>query len=129
MRQRLSDIHRARRHENYYTGTGGTGLRGGRPGKLAGEVKPLSGQQVEFFMKIELPEFPPIALALRAGPATIGAFYDTIAAGFTAVNPAINPNASFVNMGEAVKITSVAHALAAIERINAEGERTAASPD
>jgi hypothetical protein len=40
-------------------------------------------------MQIEHPEFPPVALALANPPATIGAFYDTIAYGFATVNPAI----------------------------------------
>ena len=49
-------------------------------------------------------------------PATIGAFYETIADGITTVNPAINPNAFAVNSGEATPIKSVADALAAIAR-------------
>jgi hypothetical protein len=105
-------------------------LPGGIPQKLAVDLKPISAEQLQVFMQIELPQFPPVALtALREAPATIGAFYDTIAAGFTAVNPAINPNANFVNMQEAVKITSVADALAAIARIKAEGEGTVGSPE
>jgi len=97
--------------------------------KLAVDLLPLSAQQLQVFMQIELPEFPPVAFALRDAPPTIGAFYDTIAAGFTAINPAINPNANFVNMQEAVQIKSVADALAAIARIKAEGEGTVGDPD
>lgn len=105
-------------------------LPGGIPQTLPVDLKPLSQQQLEVFMQIELPEFPPIALALDGKPpATIGAFYDTIAVGFTKVNPTINPNANFVNMQEAVKITSIADAQAAIERIKSEGEGTSVSPD
>jgi hypothetical protein len=105
-------------------------LPGKIPQKLAVGLLPLSTDQLKVFMQIELPEFPPVALtALREGPATIGAFYDTIAAGFTAVSPAINPNANFVNMQEAVQIKSVADALAAIARIKAEGEGTVGDPD
>src|SRR6266702_7216455 len=63
-------------------------LPGKIPQKLAVDLLPLSTQQLQVFMQIELPEFPPVALtALRDAPATIGAFYDTIAAGFTAINP------------------------------------------
>src|SRR5262249_1179581 len=62
-------------------------------------------------------------------PPTIGAFYDTIATGFTTVNPIIDPNANFVNIPQAVQIKSVADALAAIARIKAEGEGTQGSPD
>ncbi len=53
-------------------------------------------------------------VALAAGPATIGGFYDTIAEGFTTINPAINPSAFAVNSGEATPIKSIADALAAI---------------
>ena len=92
-------------------------LPGGIPQKLAVDLMPLSANQLQVFMQIELPEFTPVALtSLRDAPATIGAFYDTIAAGFTAVQPAINPNANFVNMKEATQITSIADAQAAIAR-------------
>src|ERR1700726_3626956 len=80
-------------------------------------------------MQIEFPEFPPVALALLPGPARIGAFSDTIATAFTDVNPSIDPNAHFINMQEAVQITSVADALAAIARIKGEEEGTQGSPD
>lgn len=97
--------------------------------ELAVELKPLSLDQLQVFMQIEKPEFPPIGLELAVGPATIGEFYDTIAAGFVAVNPAINLSAHFVNMGEAVQIKIIADALAAIARIKSEGEGTVSSPD
>jgi hypothetical protein len=105
-------------------------LPGGIHQKLAVDLKPLSPAQLQVFMQIELPEFPPVALTARAaGPATIGAFDDTIAAAFAALQPSINSGAPFVNMGEAVQIRSVADALAAISRIKAEGEGTVGSPD
>lgn len=104
-------------------------LPGGIPQTLAVDLQPLSLNQLQVFMQIELPEFPPVALDLASPPATIGAFYDAIADGFTSVNPAINPTAYFVNMGEAVQITSIADAQAAIQRIKAEGEGTEGSPD
>ncbi|MBR0756716.1 ferritin-like protein [Bradyrhizobium jicamae] len=105
-------------------------LPGGIPQKLAVDLQPLSPNQLQVFMQIELPEFPPVALmALRDAPATIGAFYDTIAAGFTAVQPAINLNANFVNMKEATQIKSIADAQAAIALIKAEGEGTPGDPD
>ncbi len=68
-------------------------------------------------------------VALAAGPATIGGFYDTIAEGFTTINPAINPSAFAVNSGEATPIKSIADALAAISLIKGEGEGTMGSPD
>ena len=104
-------------------------LPGGIAQKLAVDLQPLTPDQVQVFMQIEYPEFTPVAFTLKAGPATIGAFYDTIAAGFTAVNPTINPNAFAVKAGEATPIKSVADALAAIALIKAEGEGTEGSPD
>jgi hypothetical protein len=102
-------------------------LPGGIPQKLAVDLKPLTPEQAQVFMQIEYPEFPPVALA--AAPATIGAFYDTIAEGFTTINPAINPSAFAINSGEATPIRSIDDALAAISLIKGEGEGTLGSPD
>jgi hypothetical protein len=79
-------------------------------------------------MQIEQPQFTPVAAA-PVGPVTIGDFYDTIVAGFKAVNPAINSNAHSVSYGEVVPIKTVADAIAAINRIKDEGEGTTKSPD
>jgi len=102
-------------------------LPGGIPQNVAVDPKPLTPSQVQVFMQIEYPEFPPVAL--EAGPATIGAFYDTVANGFKTVNPTIIPNAFAVNLDEATPIKSVADALAAIKLIKGEGEGTQGSPD
>jgi len=104
-------------------------LPGGIPQKLAVDLQPLSLDQLQVFMQIENPEFPPVALVAGPPPATIGAFYDTISVGFTVVNPTIIANAPFVNMGEAVQIKTIADAQAAITRIKTEGEGTQGSPD
>ncbi len=104
-------------------------LPGGIPQKLAVDLKPLTPDQVQVFMQIEYPEFPPVALVAGSPPATIGAFYDAIAESFKQVNPAINAGAFAVNSGEATPIKSVADALAAIELIKAEGEGTVGSPN
>lgn len=105
-------------------------LPGGIQQTLPVDLQPLSKSQLEVFMQIEYPEFPPVALvAGTTGPATIGAFYDTISDALTTLNPPINPTAAFVKMGEAVQITSIADAQAAISRIKAEGEGTEGSPD
>jgi hypothetical protein len=115
-------------------------LPGGIHLARAVDLKPLSPAQLEVFMGIEKPEFPPIGTALAARPATIGAFYDTIAAGFSRVNPAIVPGAPFVVITEVSsgnpianppqgQITSIADALAAIDRIKNEGEGTEGDPD
>jgi len=104
-------------------------LPGGIAQKLAVDLQPLSSAQLQVFMQIEYPQFPPIALAAPA-PATIGAFYDAIATSLSTVKPAINPNANFAQFGTAVgPIKSVDDALAAIQLIKAEGEGTAQSPD
>ena len=104
-------------------------LPGGIPQKLPVDLQSLSPNQLQVFMQIEYPEFPPVALTLANPPSTIGAFYDAVAAGFTTVNPVIVANAHFVNMGEAVQIMSIADAVAAIARIKGEGEGTQGSPD
>jgi hypothetical protein len=107
-------------------------LPGGIPQTLAVDLQPLSSEQLEVFMQIEYPEFPPVALAAETPPATIGAFYDTISDGFATVNPTINPTALYVSVfgvpGDG-QITTVADAQAAIQRIKIEGEGTEGSPD
>ncbi|MDI3563943.1 ferritin-like protein [Bradyrhizobium sp. Arg816] len=104
-------------------------LPGGILQKLAVDLKPLTPDQVQVFMQIEYPEFPPVALVARTGPATIGDFYDAIVEGFTTVNPAINASAFAVNSGEATPIKSIADAQAAIQLIKGEGEGTEGSPN
>jgi hypothetical protein len=69
------------------------------------DLKPLSLAQLEVFQEIEKPEFRPVALALTERPATIGAFYDTIAAGFDKVRPAINAQAHFVTITEMARLS------------------------
>lgn len=102
-------------------------LPGGIQQKLPVDLTPLTPQQTQVFMQIEYPQFPPVALV--AGPATIGAFYDTIADGFAAVQPSINPNAFAVDSGEATPIKSIADAVAAVSLIQGEGEGAKGSPD
>lgn len=96
---------------------------------LAVDLLPLSLDQLKVFLQIENPQFTPLGLERAKGPATIGEFYDTIAAGFTTVNPAIDLNARFVDFDEAVQIKTIQDALDAIARIKGEGEGTEASPD
>jgi hypothetical protein len=104
-------------------------LPGGIPQNLAVDLQPLSQDQLQVFMQIEFPEFPPVARPLGPAPATIGDFYITIADAFTAINPTIYSDAHFINTGEAVQIKSIADARAAIDRIKGEGEGTPGSPD
>jgi ferritin-like protein len=99
-------------------------LPGGISQQLVVDLQPLSLPQLEVFMQIELPEFPPVALNVMEAPATIGAFYTTLSVALGIINPPIDLNAHFVNMGEAVQIKTIADAQAAIARIKAEGEGT-----
>ncbi|PWT77687.1 MAG: hypothetical protein C5B58_16415 [Acidobacteria bacterium] len=96
---------------------------------LAVDLQPLSLDQLQVFMQIEYPEFPPVALRARR-VATIGAFYEAISTAFSAIEPAIDPNAHYVAYGGSVgQIRTIDDALAAIGRIKQEGEGTANSPD
>ncbi|HUB11825.1 MAG TPA: ferritin-like protein [Acetobacteraceae bacterium] len=116
-------------------------LPGGIHLKHAVDLRPLSPAQVAVFMEIEKPEFRPVGVALAARPQTIGAFYDTIAAGFETVKPPIEANAPFITITEVNdfhtnisdppggRITSVADAQAAVARIKREGEGTGGDPD
>jgi hypothetical protein len=110
-------------------------LPGGIPQKLAVDLQPLSLDQLQVFMQIENPEFPPLAVTAGPPPATIGAFYDTISNGFTAVNPTIDPNANFVDFSAfsstppTGQIKTIADAQNAITTIKTEGEGTQGSPD
>jgi hypothetical protein len=95
---------------------------------LAVDLQPLSPAQLQVFMQIEQPEFPPVGLvAAIAAPATIAAFYDTISAAFTMYKPTIDLNARYVPAVGQIK--TIDDALAAIERIKTEGEGTQQSPD
>lgn len=97
---------------------------------LAVDLKPLTHDQLAVFMQIEYPEFPPVALRAAAhAPATIGAFYDTIAVAFTSLKPVINPNAHAVDVPFANQVTTIPDAIAAIDRIKSEGEGLQDSPD
>src|SRR5262249_33248032 len=102
-------------------------LPGGIPQEVFVDLKPLTPDQAQVFMQIEYPQFTPVADVLT--PATIGAFYTTIAAGFNTVQPAINTTAFAVDYGETKPIKSIADALTAIALIQSEGEGTLGSPN
>ena len=105
-------------------------LPGGIEQTDAIDLKPLTHNQLAVFMQIEYPEFPPLALLAAApAPATIGAFYDTIAVAFTSLKLMINPNAHAVDVPFANQVTTIADANAVIERIKSEGEGLQDSPD
>ncbi|WP_218511871.1 ferritin-like protein [Variovorax sp. dw_308] len=110
-------------------------LPGGIPQALAVDLKPLSNQpqdqsQLDVFLQIEKPEFPPVALLVAVAPSTIGAFYTTLSQAFgTVQNIPFNSNANFVVSGEAVAIRNLGDAQSAIARIKQEGEGLAGDPD
>jgi hypothetical protein len=97
------------------------------------DLKPLSRDQLKVFMQIEKPEFTPVPVQplakIAPAPATIGDFYNVIAAAFTALAPPIVPNAHAVNGHGATPIRSIADAQLAIAKIKSQGEGTAMSPD
>ena len=96
------------------------------------DLKPLSKDQLQVFMQIETPEFPPVEIeALAApGPATIGEFYTTLSDAIQTLNPPIDQNAHFVKKGKEVfQIASIQDARDAIERIKSEGEGAPGQPD
>lgn len=94
---------------------------------LAVDLQPLSSAQLQVFMQIEQPEFPPLGLLAASPPATIGAFYDTISTAFKTLKPGIDLNAHYV--ADVGQIKSIDDAVNAIGTIKAEGEGTQLSPD
>jgi len=107
-------------------------LPGGIQQTLAVDLAPLSTNQLQVFMQIEMPEFtpiPPKGIAVSARPATIGAFYDEIYNAFGTINPTFIDSAYSVSVPGGQAITSVVLAQAAITRIKEEGEGTPGSPD
>lgn len=104
-------------------------LPGGIAQELPVDLQPLSAQQLDVFMQIELPAFPPVAFNRVSEPATIGAFYATIAEALQALNPPFDPQAKFMTSGPARPIISLEAALAGLDLIRGEGEGTEGSPD
>lgn len=104
-------------------------LPGGIYQKMPVDLRPLTHRQVLVFMQIECPEFPPVAFALTGRPATIGAFYSTIAESFSQLQPTIDANAACVEVPFAKRIQNVADAIVTIERIKSEGEGLEDSPE
>jgi rubrerythrin len=105
------------------------GLPGGVWKGLVVDLVPLSYTSLLSFMQIEFPEDALIAVA----PDSIGAFYDTISAGFQTVNPTFIQGApQVVTQLDDDNLTAIANqtqALAAITTIKEQGEGTTTSPD
>jgi hypothetical protein len=87
---------------------------------LAVDLQPLSEGQLEVFMQIEKPEFPPVEAAARlaTAPATIGEFYTALSHAFQKLGPPINQNAWSIELPPDVfRIKSVGDAREAIDKI------------
>lgn len=103
--------------------------------RLPGDVRlskplflaPLTTAQLELFMEIEHPAFPPVAL--MSSKATIGAFYDTIISAIQSLKPAFNPTAYQIEIPLFPRITNAHEAVAVLQRIKQEGEGTESSPE
>ncbi|MHB0772302.1 ferritin-like domain-containing protein [Bradyrhizobium sp. 1.29L] len=105
-------------------------LPGGILQKLPVDLRPLDRPQLEVFMQIEYPQFPPVAWKARPpGPATIGDFYDSIIEGLEAVKPHFDRNACRIPVFGASPIDGLATAIEAVERIKSEGEGLQDSPE
>lgn len=111
-------------------------LPGGVESDLTVNLAPFSLNQLQTFLQIEEPEDP---LVLRAAPGsegdvTIGQFYSAIARAITALGDGafIDPPRNQVGpdlMDEAIVVTDVSTACAALQRIIVQGEGTSVSPD
>ena len=102
--------------------------------ELPVDLQPLSNEQLEVFMQIEKPEFPPVevaALRAAAAPATIGEFYTALSDAFQKLSPNINQNAYAIEWPPDVfRIKSVGDAREAIDKtIKGEGEGAPGDPD
>ncbi len=111
-------------------------LPGGVESDLVVNLAPFSMAQLQTFLQIEQPEDPINIRALRSSDSeiTIGQFYMAIADAITALGDGafVDPPRNQVGpdlMDEAIVVTNVASARAAIERIIVQGEGTSASPE
>lgn len=106
-------------------------LPGGVRPQLRVALQPLNRHALEAFMQIEYPETGPISIAAGTGSATIGAFYDAIAAAFRALPPgSVSANRQITSDEFKLwPIGSAADAERAITEIKHQGEGTSQSPD
>ena len=104
-------------------------LPGGIAQRLPVDLRPLTFEQLEVFMQIEFPEFPPVALVANTRPATIGEFYDAIIDSLETVQPPIDPKAHAVPVPLSGPIRTIGDATEAITRIKVEGEGLQDTPE
>jgi hypothetical protein len=96
------------------------------------DLQPLSEDQLEVFMQIEKPEFPPVEIAaqLAVAPATIGEFYAALSTAFRDLTLVIDQNAHAIELPPNVfRINSIDDARGAIDKIKGEGEGAPGNPD
>jgi Ferritin-like len=111
-------------------------LPGGVDSELIVNLAPFSSEQLQTFLQIEEPEDPLVLQALVGGDeaVTIGQFYTAIARSIVALGDGafVDPPRNQVGpdlMDEAIVVTDVASACAAIQRIIVQGEGTTTSPE
>ncbi|MGJ7531453.1 ferritin-like domain-containing protein [Variovorax sp. GB1P17] len=93
------------------------------------ELQVLSLAQVELFMEVEHPNFPPVAFVGMEAAATIGEFYDTIISAIRSIQPPVDASARCIELPHTRRIVDLDDAVATLERIKSEGEGTQASPE
>ena len=104
-----------------------TSLPGGVAESLIIPLQRLSLDAADLFMKIERPEFEP--LALEVAPATIGEFYTRIQSAFETVQPAFTQERQVEGDLGLTKINSSAEARSAIDKVKLQGEGSKIAPD
>lgn len=93
------------------------------------DLQGLSLPQVELFMEVEHPAFPPVAFVEMAAPATIGEFYESIISAIRFLKPPVDASARCIDLPHTPQIAVLDDAVAALERIKGEGEGTSTSPE
>lgn len=93
------------------------------------ELQALSLPQVQLFMEVEHPAFPPVALMEMAVATTIGEFYDAIILAVRSIQPPIDAGALCIELPHTRRITDLNDVVATLERIKGEGEGTPVSPE
>jgi hypothetical protein len=104
-----------------------TALPGGVAESLIIPLQRLSHEAADLFMKIEHPEFEPLAVV--AAPATIGEFYTRIQSAFETVQPAFKLERQVEGDLGLTKINSSDEAGLAIDKIKLQGEGSKIEPD
>jgi hypothetical protein len=104
-------------------------LPGGIVQPIPIDLSSLTRDQIEVFMQIEHPDFPPVALLPSSDPPTsIGAFYREIVQGLKFVRPEISNLSRQIPVQHFRKVTNLQEAIETLEYIAEEGEGILDSP-